>query len=104
MRERREVYGLKPGERYKEVVLPELADPLQAQARARLRAHHGSRAAKRISRVSLSEAQRAFRYGRSGHVCVVSAGVTRYLPVAPFDVPDFADLARVAVGVGMMRG
>ncbi|MGI9014472.1 MAG: hypothetical protein ACR2GY_09515 [Phycisphaerales bacterium] len=32
-----------------------------------------------------------------GRLCVVIAGVTKYLPVAAFDVPDFADLAKTIV-------
>ena len=41
--------------------------------------------------------QRAFRYGQGNHICVVVAGVTKYLPVAPFEMPNFTDLSRVMV-------
>jgi len=51
----------------------------------------------RPTKATLAEMQRAFRYGgeTTKHVCVVIAGVTRYLPVAPFDMPEFADVGRV---------
>jgi GNAT superfamily N-acetyltransferase len=105
MRERREVFGLKPGDEYKEVVLPELADP---HLGAPPRSHGGGgphprplsrreRGGRRRPAASLAELQRAFRYGQGQHICVVIAGVTRYLPVAPFEMPNFTDLARVMV-------
>lgn len=110
MREKREVYGLDAGddrEAWKKVVLPERAvrersapgsissQPSVGVGRkrsaqsARLKAHGSPKA-------SLADMQRALRYGQSQHICVVIMGVTRYLPVAPFDLPDFADLARVS--------
>jgi hypothetical protein len=96
MRERRAVYGIAPGSEYKEVVLP--PSPPEVNGRT---AQASSRrpAAKRPQRVSLIEQQRAFRFGSAGHICVVIAGATRYLPVAPFEMPDFTDLARTMVGV-----
>lgn len=103
MREQREVYGLEPGDEWKKVELPELAPehPLAVSRRpsaGRGRKAQGSRLkARGSSKASLAEMQRALRYGQSKHICVVIAGVTKYLPVAPFDLPDFADLARVSV-------
>ncbi len=106
MREKREVFGIKPGDEYKQVVLPELTEverpggsphpqPLSRGARGAGCAARGPQ-----PRLSLVEQQRAFRYGHSKHICAVVAGVTKYLPVAPFDVPDFADLAKVMVAGG----
>lgn len=88
MREHREVFGLKPGEEYAEVELPALPEAPAAGRRGA-----GARAAK----LSLVEQQRAFRYGAGRHICVVINGVTRHLPVAPFEIPNFTDLARVMV-------
>ena len=103
MREQREVFGLAPGSEYKDVELPELAaeeNPHpQSLSQGAREAKPRSGAKKRPgSRMSLIEQQRAFRYGHSQHICVVVSGVTKYLPVAPFDVPNFADLARTMVG------
>lgn len=36
----------------------------------------------------------------SKHLCIMVRGVTKYVPVAPFDIPDFADLGRMRVAVG----
>jgi hypothetical protein len=111
MREHREVYGLAPGEVYKEVVLPapppeppeevaRLSEPgvTTRGAAARKRSHTARRAV-----VPLAEMQRAFRYGQSQHICVVVAGATKYLPVAPFEMPNFTDLARVMAAPGVGR-
>jgi len=49
-------------------------------------------------RASLTEMQRAFQYGLSHHIGVVIAGMTKYLPEAPFEMPNFTDLA-MAPGV-----
>lgn len=96
MREHREVFGLKPGEEYAEVVLPELPPRADAPRRAKGARRKGAGSARTL-RMSLIEQQRAFRYGHGGHICVVVAGVTKYLPVAPFDMPNFTDLAKVMV-------
>ncbi|TVQ55669.1 MAG: GNAT family N-acetyltransferase [Phycisphaerales bacterium] len=98
MREYREVYGLKPGEEYKDVVLPELPEEEGSKGSAKGSGHGGTKGrakASRKPRVSLAEMQRAFRYGQSQHICVVIAGMTKYLPVAPFEMPNFTDLAKV---------
>lgn len=95
MREHREVFGLAPGSEYKEVVLPELppeAEPPDGPAHRRPRK---GKTGVRKPKLSLAEQQRAFRYGQSKHICVVVAGQTKYLPVAPFNLPNFTDLARV---------
>ncbi|MCC6907205.1 MAG: GNAT family N-acetyltransferase [Phycisphaerales bacterium] len=97
MREQREVFGLEPGQEYQEVELPTLAGEPAAGARSGRRPARAAAAGKRLS---LAEQQRAFRYGGGKHICVVIAGVTRHLPVAPFDIPNFTDLARVMVGAG----
>ena len=92
MREHREVFGLKPGEVYTEVSLPELGEQPRAQRRGR------------VKPATLAEMQRAFRYGQTQHVCVVIAGVTKYLPVAPFELPNFTDLAKVMTGAAGAGG
>lgn len=104
MREHRQVFGLDPahggGSSYKQVVLPELAsEGIEAtperhrgtKGRAPKKPHH------RVAKLSLAEMQRAFRYGQGKHICVVIAGLTKYLPVAPFEMPNFTDLARSMV-------
>lgn len=96
MREQREVFGLKPGEAYQEVELPALPE---SKGEARRRRSNG-RAVQRL----LAEQQRAFRYGGGKHICVVIAGLTRHLPVAPFDIPNFTDLARVMSATGAASG
>ncbi len=95
MREQREVFGLQPGEEYKEVVLPELAPLAEGEKSAKKKRTNRARQ----PRASLAAMQRAFRYGQGKHICVVVAGVTKYLPVAPFEMPNFTDLARVMVAV-----
>jgi hypothetical protein len=100
MREHREVYGLAPGSEYKEVVLPELEGAgIEGSRHRGIKGKGGGKPAgkgrSKPQRASLAEMQRAFRYGQSQHICVVVAGVTKYLPVAPFEMPNFADLARV---------
>lgn len=117
MRARREVYAIEPGSAYREIELPPEVEGEASREEKGSRdgdpassggggseGSRGKRAGRRSparrrchGAGSLSEAQRAFRYGGSKHICVVIAGATRYLPVAPFDMPDFADLARVMV-------
>lgn len=96
MREQREVFGLDAGQEYRAVELPALPDAPQGRGTGRGARRGGGKA----RRLSLVEQQRAFRYGGGKHICVVIAGVTRHLPVAPFDIPNFTDLARVMVATG----
>jgi len=103
MRATREVFGIDDvavdgsGD-YTKVVLP----PAEAAESGKLKVESGKKKAKRALSTgrggTLAEAQRAFRYGKEQrHVCVVIAGQTKYLPVAPLELPDFVDLARVFV-------
>jgi GNAT superfamily N-acetyltransferase len=104
MREHREVFGIKPGQEYTSVELPELAaseaphlgeSPLETRSLSQGEREAGRKPRSRKVKLSLAEQQRAFRYGASQHICVVVSGMTKYLPVAPFELPEFADLARV---------
>ena len=99
MKEYREVYGLEPGSEYKEVVLPELPGVEQRSEGGHSGGHRSAKKGTRAAqpKLSLAEMQRAFRYGQGNHICVVVAGVTKYLPVAPFEMPNFTDLSRVMV-------
>lgn len=114
MREHREVFGIEPGSEYKEVVLPGLAE-LPSEAGTEARRHGGTERGRgrrpkaesrprNVPKASLAEMQRAFRYGQGNHICVVVAGVTKYLPVAPFELPNFTDLARTMVGSVTCKG
>lgn len=104
MREHREVFGLQPGEEYKEVVLPELPPEVDAKPSVVSRQRSAGAKKSRQPKLSLAEMQRAFRYGQGKHICVVIAGVTKYLPVAPFEMPNFTDLARSMVAIPGVPG
>jgi hypothetical protein len=95
MRERRQVYEVTPGngQSYREIVLPEHVEPPKSNNAPKHQGTSGTQPRK----VSLLEQQRAFIHGASKHICIIVRGVSKYVPVAPFAVPDFADLARVMV-------
>lgn len=99
MREMREVFGIEPGEEYGDIRLPDL--PARPEERSGPKPGRAGREGRgRAVSMSLAERQRAFRYGQGRHLCVVIAGATKYLPVAPFEIPNFTDLARVMVAGG----
>jgi len=117
MRARREVVAVKRGESYRGVIVPQRVEPADPASASPVRspALSPSRGEKRGKkegsqkggvrrsepRMSLAEQQRAFFYGSAQHICIVVCGVTRYVQVAPFDIPTLAEVCAERAAVSM---